>query len=263
MKTKYPILLLVFVTATLVSWKIFHRNWLIDRNENFILYYTAWDASDKNTHKKMITDGIISVNQFFDSGFKKQFKVYVHPNRNSLDSTWQKDWKMPDFQSECWMVASGVATKLDWLSPKMWEKEACEHLYSETQKTQQLITHELVHVFHGQRNKSPDFRETEGIDWFVEGLATYASGQCDAKRLAEVKKALQENKTPNGLDDFWKGKTKYGLSGSMVLFIDRKYGREKLIGLLPLNKKSEILSALGTNETELLADWKRFLLILP
>lgn len=160
------------------------------------------------------------------------------------------------------MVASGTGTKLDWLSPKMWDQQACEHIYSETKKTQQLITHELVHVFHGQRNKSPDFSEAESIEWFVEGLATYASGQCDANRLAEVKKALSENKIPNALDNFWSGKIKYGLSGSMVLFIERKYGRDKLISLLPYTQKSEILAALNTNETELLADWKRFIQIL-
>ncbi|MFT3794606.1 hypothetical protein [Flavobacterium sp.] len=261
MKTKLTLAILLLATAT--SWNTIAPKWRIDRNENFILFYTDSDADQKSAHKKLIVDGIIAVNQFFDSGFKKQFKVYVHPSRHSLDSTWRKDWKMPDFKSECWMVASGVATKLDWLSPKVWDQHACEHVYADTQKTQQLITHELVHVFHGQRNASPDFSQTEGIDWFVEGLATYASGQCDANRLSEVKKALQENKIPNSLDDFWSGKIKYGLSGSMVMYIERKYGREKLIGLLPYSKKSEILAALHTSEAELLADWKRFIQILP
>lgn len=67
-------------------------------------------------------------------------------------------------------------------------------------KTQQLITHELVHVYHGQLNASPDFSNVEGIDWFVEGLATYASGQCDSLRISEIKKAISGNKIPNGLD---------------------------------------------------------------
>jgi hypothetical protein len=40
--------------------------------------------------------------------------------------TWQKDWNEPRFKSECWMVASGVASKLDVISPKSWDKQACD-----------------------------------------------------------------------------------------------------------------------------------------
>ncbi len=157
------------------------------------------------------------------------------------------------------MVASGVASKLDMLSPKLWDKEACEHIYSETKKTQQLITHELVHVYHGQLNVSPDFSNVEGIDWFIEGLATFASGQCDSLRIAEVKKANTNNKIPESLANFWTGNIKYGLSGSVVMFIDYKYGRTKLKELLSLNKKTEILSVLKTTELELLNEWKKYI----
>ena len=207
---------------------------------------------------KFIDNGIASVQDFFDATYKKSFNVYVHPSRTSLDSQWQKDWNMPDFKSECWMVASGVGYKLDMISPDLWDKESCEHHYADTIKTQQLITHELVHVFHGQLNASKDFSDVTGIDWFVEGLATYASGQCDSARIAEVKKAIAENKIPASLDKFWTGKLKYGLSGSVVMFIDHKYGRSKLKALLPFNKNTEILAALNTTEPVLLNEWKTY-----
>jgi hypothetical protein len=156
------------------------------------------------------------------------------------------------------MVASGVAGKLDLISPKLWDSIACDHVYAKTKSTQQLITHELVHVFHAQLNASPDFSNTEGIDWFVEGLATFASGQCDTTRITQVKKAITENKIPKGLDNFWTGNIKYGLSGSVVLFIDHKYGRNKLKELLPLNKKMQILSALKISEATMLKEWKEY-----
>ena len=157
------------------------------------------------------------------------------------------------------MVASGTAARLDMISPKAWDKEACEHKYSETEKTQQLITHELVHVYHGQQNTSPDFSNTEGIDWFVEGLATYASGQCDADKIAMVKKAIADGKIPASLDKFWTGKIKYGLSGSVVMFIDHQYGRDKLKELLPLNRKMQIFSALKISEEDFLLKWKEYM----
>jgi hypothetical protein len=110
----------------------------------------------------MLEKGAQSTEQFFGAPFKKNFGVFVYPTRNDLDSQWQKDWNMPQFKSECWMVASGVAAKLDMISPAVWSKEACEHSYADTVKTQRLITHELVHVYHGQSNASPDFSDVTG-----------------------------------------------------------------------------------------------------
>ena len=62
------------------------------------------------------------------------------------------------------------------------------------------------------------------------------------------------------LSKWWKGKHRYGLSGSVVMFIDNVYGRVKLKTLLPLNKKSAILTALNTTEEQFLAAWKKHML---
>src|SRR4030095_3605193 len=115
-----------------------------------------------------------------------------------------------------------------------------------------------VHVYHGQMNASPDFSDVTGVDWFVEGLATYVSGQCDAERLAAVKKAIDNNEIPPHLDDFWTGKLKYGLSGSVVMYIDEKFGTEKLTQLLPFNRKDQILRFLGVTEDELTKGWRDY-----
>ena len=262
MKAKHTIVLLVISVLSCIGWKTFQNNWQIEKQKNYTLFYTSNDTSNKKEYKKLIDNGITSVKNFFKSSYSEKFNVYIHPNRNSLDSTWQKDWNMPDFKSECWMVASGVGTKLDVISPKKWDKQACEHVYSETEKTQKLIIHELFHVYHGQLNASPDFSNTEKIDWFVEGFATFASSQCDSDRMSEVKKAIIENKIPKSLDNFWSGKIKYGLSGSVVMYIDYKYGRATLKKLLPLTKKTEILSFLKITEEKLLEDWKKYIINL-
>ena len=253
-------LLLIFTFQVFSGWKSLEIPWIKEKGNIYNLLITATDEKNKKEYKKLIEKGVKSVNTFFDTSYPKKFDIYIHPTRKSLDSVWQKDWAMPDFKSECWMVASGVSTKLDIISPKLWDKLSCEHKYSELIATQQLITHELVHVYHGQLNVSPDFSNVEGIDWFVEGLATYASGQCDPARISEVKKAIRENKIPVTLENFWSGNIKYGLSGSVVMFIDHKYGRKKLKELLPFNKKSEILSALNTSDSELLKEWITYIL---
>jgi hypothetical protein len=98
-----------------------------------------------------------------------------------------------------------------------------------------------------------------GIDWFVEGLATYASGQCDSTRISEVQKAVTENRIPSTLNKFWRGELKYGLSGSVVMFIDNKYGRKKLTSLLKYSDIYDVLSYLETTETELPSGWKAYI----
>lgn len=236
------------------------ENWIVEKHKGYNLVFTVADKDHTKEYNTFIEEGIKVTGAFFDSAYEKTFSIYIHPNRSSLDSTWQRDWKMPEFRSECWMVASGVAERLDMLSPQIWNKEACEHRYADRKKTQQLITHELVHVYHGQRNISPDFSNTTGIDWFVEGLATYASGQCDSFKIAEVKKAIISNTIPQHLDDFWTGRLKYGISGSLVMYIDKTYGRVILKKLLPLSKKTEILSALNITEAVLISDWKIYML---
>jgi len=259
MKSKYLLLVTVFSAISLVGWKPVDLNWMIEKYKGFNLLYTLTDQKNTAEYAMLVENGLASAKTFFNSAYPKPFDIYIHPGRHSLDSTWQKDWNMPGFKSECWMVASGIASRLDMISPRLWDKEACEHVYAETKKTQQLITHELIHVYHGQLNASPDFSNMEGIDWFVEGLATYAAGQCDPERISEIKKAVSDNKIPNGLNDFWTGKLKYGLSGSVIMFIDNRYGRAKLIELLPFNKKAEILSTLNTTESELLVEWKKWI----
>jgi hypothetical protein len=204
--------------------------------------------------------GTEQVKKFFGQPYARTFATVVHPSRQSLDTTWQRSWNMPQFHSECWMVASGVHDRLDVLSPQTWEQEACDHAAGDTVATQRLITHELVHVFHGQKNGSPDFSNTEGIDWFVEGLAAYASGQCDSARMADVRQAINDNNIPAVLNDFWTGKNRYGLSGSVVLYIDKKFGRKKILELLPFAKKDELLAALGVSEPDLIRQWREFMM---
>lgn len=239
---------------------LLNDHWMMEAHEGYSIYFTNSDADNLKDYAVLFENGRKSVVDFFGDSFQGKFDINVHPNRASLDSTWQKDWNMPGFKSQCWMVASGVSDKLDVLSPKTWKQTACEHDYADSTETQRLITHELVHVFHGQLNISPDFSDVHGIDWFVEGLATYASGQCDETRISEVQMAVRENNFPQNLSYFWTGNLRYGLSGSMVMYLDKTYGRDKITDLLKFNTLSAVLESLGTSESEILNGWKSYML---
>jgi hypothetical protein len=248
---------LILFFAILSGWTS-SGTWIKRDYKNYTLHYKKADKKNRSEYVKLINTGVGSVQIFFGHPFTKKFDLYILPDRESFNEEWRKDYSDPGFKSECWMVASGVANKLILISPKTWNKVACEHDYKNIAETRELITHELVHVYHGQLNTSPDFSNTEGIDWFVEGVATYASGQMRAARITEIKNAVRENKVPALLDDFWKGKMKYALSGSVIMYIDHLYGRNKLKELLKYNKKTEVMNSLNTTEEKLLTGWRDY-----
>ncbi len=258
MNTQRSYIISILLFILLSAWVILPSGWITEKHKNYTFLYQKADEANKAAYIGFIENGIKKVNAFFDGPYKHDFDIYVHPSRQSLDSQWQKDWKMPSFKSECWMVASGVANKLDMISPMVWDVQACEHSFSDKEATQQVITHELFHVYHGQYNVSGNFDNMDTLDWFVEGLASYASGQYNEQKKMEIKNLVVSGKAPALLNDFWKGKLRYPLSGSLVMFIDVTYGRKKLKELLQYNKNSTLLASLHTTEEELLKAWRNY-----
>lgn len=221
----------------------------------FTLHCTPEDSSALLSR---LTTGAQAVERFFGHPFPRKFDVYVFPNRAALDKQWQQDWGDSTFQSSCWMVASGVAHRLDILSPRAWKEEACEHKAEDTLALRKLLHHELVHVYHGQHNPKPDFAGMDEMGWWVEGIAVYASDQLDEARLAGVRELLGKNAAPQVLQKFWSGKHKYGLAGSVAAWLDKVNGRAVLFQLLSCTDTSQALKLLQTDEVAMLEAWQKF-----
>jgi len=243
-------------TSQSQSNELAHAEKLTQQDDFYRLHYQPIDKPQAEKIAIWLDQGQSGVTEFFKTDFKTQFDVHIFPERDSLDAQWQKDWNMPAFKSQCWMVASGIAHRLDILSPRVWPTQGCEHDNSDEEATRKLILHELIHVFHGQHNPSPTFENIDNIDWLVEGLAVYASGQLDAARFGRAKISMQKGEGPELLANMWKGEHRYGYSGSMVKFIDDTYGRDVLIQLISLATADEVLNLLSTTEEELLEQWR-------
>lgn len=252
--------LLAFLTLTGTARTVDSLHWIKHELSAFDIYYTPADSKIADALKSDLANGTKTIISFFNSSFTKKFSVYIFPNRGELNKQWQKDWNIPGFQSECWMVASGVADRLDILSPLAWKNEACDHNADDSIEVQKIITHELVHIYHGQHNPKPSFDGMDDLSWLIEGLATLASGQLTEQRLNNVKTELKEGKTPKLLSEMWTGKEKYGRAGSFIQFIDETFGRKKLLELLSLTNLDSILKLLAANETSLIAMWKEKML---
>ena len=237
-------------------------NWLNKSEQNYNLYYSADNTSSAESVAEYVSVGIKAVETYFAKPFKNKFDVYVFPSRKDLDEQWGKDWGVQDFKSECWMIASGVAHRLDLLDPQVWKTDACEHNPDDKNHIQKLITHELVHVYHGQRSPIPDFTGMENLGWFIEGLAVLVSGQLDSTRINSLAEAKEQNKLPADLKTAWSGKYRYAVSGSLVGFVKDKWGKETILKLMKCTKENEVLKLLNTTENELLDEWKQRISII-
>jgi hypothetical protein len=204
--------------------------------------------------KPYIKQGRQKVERFFGQPFKQAFEIEVFPDRAAFDAYFHKRWKVP--KTEAWMVASGVADRLVILSPRVWKNQAAEHDPADAAHIRELIAHELVHVYHGQHNPRPDFDGMDECGWFVEGLAVYVSGQLDQSHRTAARDALKAGKAPTRLADAWSGRYRYGVSGSMVEFVDQRYRRDVVKKLLGVVSNREALKLLKTTEDEFLAAWK-------
>ena len=231
--------------------------WETTNQDGVLVQATAPDRGGVEAVRRQVLAGRQVVTQFFGSEFPKPAGVKIFADRATLTDYWRQQSQEPDLKPECWMVASGTAQGLSLLSPRVWSSQACDHDAADAVALQKLITHELVHVFHGQSNPSPEFDGLEGIDWFVEGLANYASGQLDDKRLQGVRKALQAMQgEPLQLSQVWSGSDRYGQAGSLVAYLDRRFGRAALVRMLRCTTPRQLMDVLGMTEAQLIADWR-------
>lgn len=230
--------------------------WLTKSYGTMTLEYLPADQAFLSVLERYLTTGRATVEAFFGKEFPKPFIVRVFPDRKTMTAYWRTEWGIPDLETECWMVASGTASTLSLLSPRAWAVDACEHDASDTVRTQLVITHELVHTFNGQFNPRPDFDGLDSLGWFLEGLAVFASGQLEGGYLADAGEAMKADMAPKSLFTAWSGKYRYGVSGSLVKYLDGLVGRKEIVKLLAATSTAQVLMAAGVSEPELLAGWR-------
>lgn len=186
--------------------------------------------------------------------FPDTVSVRVYPSRATFSAALNEAWGLPE--TACWMVGGAGDHTLYLLSPGVWRDQACEHDPADRGHVRRLIAHEAVHVYHGQANPSDDLGLLEDIGWFTEGLATYVSGQLDARHAGRAAEAIAAGHAPGTLADAWSGPHRYGVAGSMVAFIDEEWGRPALHDLLSATSLTELLGTLDVDEAAFLERWR-------
>jgi hypothetical protein len=203
-----------------------------------------------------VTHAVRSIEPFFGVALPRPFRVRILPDRAALDAFWRAEWEQPaEFASECWMVASGDVDMLSLLSPRVWKEQACEHDPDDDAHVRLLLTHEVIHVLHHQLHPRQGLDLDDSIGWFVEGVAVFGSGQLGDGHLATAREALDAGAAPAELERAWSGKYRYGVSGSLVAYVDHCWGRRKLVELMRTSTEEQLLGALGITEPDLLSTW--------
>jgi hypothetical protein len=197
--------------------------------------------------------GVERIETYFGAPFPAPVRIRVFSGRAEMDAYMREAWGMQE--TACWMVGGAEEGALILLSPRVWREEACDHDPDDEDHVRDLVAHELVHVYHMQRNSTHEFDGVEGLDWFVEGLATFVSGQYERFHMNRAREAIDAGAAPAGLEDAWTGSYRYGVSGSLVAYLESRLGRSGIGGLLAARHLDEVLAAVGMTEPQLLAAW--------
>lgn len=219
-------------------------------------YRAAPDDPAAAQVEPILKQAVVAVEAFFGQPFVEPVHVTLARDRAAFDAAFPAAWEMG--ATQCWMVGVGVADFLVLLSPAVWTTQACDHSGS-AEEVRGIVAHELVHTYHGQRHPTRDFTGAEDAAWFVEGLAVLASGQLTQERLTVVRDAVRRGEGPTALAAVWAGPSRYGQAGSLVRFIDERYGRARLNDLLTARNSADLLLKMGTTEADLIRDWRAWL----
>jgi hypothetical protein len=223
-----------------------------------VVIHSDYDRALVEPIKSDLESSRREIERFFAAPFKDRIVAEMFPSRKALDVFVKKVWSAPP--TEKWMVAAGVADVLVVLSPRVWATESVDHDPYDPAHRKGILAHELVHVFHGQHNINREFDGMDDLGWFVEGLATYVSGQLEREHKTDAEEAIKAGKAPTNLKGAWSGRYRYGVCGSMARYIDKRYGRNMLWQLLKVTKPDEALSRLGTTESSFLISWRDFVM---
>jgi len=219
----------------------------------FRLHAEGLDPSTAQLVREDLYAARATIEGFFGA-YPDTVDVHVFPRRDGFTNALRVAWGIPE--TACWMVGAADDRHLYILSPGVWKDEACEHDPSDTGHVERLITHEAVHVYHGQVNPSEDIGLLEEIGWFAEGLATFVSGQLDIEHTGRAAEALANDAGPTDLTTAWSGPYRYGVCGSLVAYVDSRWGRVVLEQVMRAIDQDGIMQILDTDGESFLAQWR-------
>lgn len=181
-------------------------------------------------------------------------RIQLHSSGQEYERYVRERWQQAGFVRACWMVGSADSSEIQLLSPNAWNRDACGHDPSDRQHLRDLVVHEAVHVYHRRYFAGTQF-PLAPLAWFVEGLAVHASGALGDPERDMVRRTLAAGYVPATLAEVLTGPLGYNGVGSLVSYLDDRFGRQRLIELMNATSTADVLGRLGTEESDLIREW--------
>lgn len=220
--------------------------------------YQDPDAGIAGAMLEHVRAGRAAAMAFFGESFASGVTARIFPDRASLTAYWRSAWNQPSLVPECWMVASATKSLAVSLSPHVWGQSACGHDATDPAYVRRILSHEIVHVLHGQINPLPEVNSVNALKWLNEGTAYYAAGQLTDAGRSQLSALFASGYSPTALESLPGGAGGYAAAASVVAYIDMTHGRDALRRLLRATTTAEALGMLNVSETALLQSWREF-----
>ncbi len=222
---------------------------LSSSSTHFFFYYSKSLEEDLlEKIKKTLESNYKKVRRFFREKTLPIISVNIYPNKNKmLDECLGIDGK----KHPSWVFSLGAK---DWISIIDPSKvpSYCTYDYISI-----LMAHELVHSFTLLDNM-------DRPRWLIEGVADYVADKNRYLKFKEFVEDLKNFKFPNIVklakspaNEFYE-KQGYPFSVTIIAFIIREFGKEKLLEILK-NPKKSVYKILNKSEKKFQTEWEEYL----
>jgi hypothetical protein len=219
------------------------------------LGYTTADSGEAPSLLAAAVRGRAMIEAFAGVSLGDVVLTHIHPSRATLEPDWQQTFGTPPGGFQCWMIANANRSTVMMLSPRVWASDSCGQPRGDSVAARSVLAHEMMHTLHRRTYPDSLFRGMNQSGWLYEGIAVYSSGQMAERYDSQVAGAVAAGE-PATLASVLTTERGYAVAGSIVRYIDRKYGRAVLTDLMRRQGNPDILTRLGVTEAALLAEWR-------
>lgn len=232
--------------------------WQKQGNDKVTLYWYQGDASFAANILQFANKALDELSREVGIQLQEPVKIYIYASTKDLLGALEpkaQEWTGGRSFSELGIIALTVEPSTSGIS---WAQRA--------------VPHELSHVVIHQATRNP---YGDIPQWLDEGLAMHAEGELDASYQRVLEAAIKNNRlislkslASNFPADPEQARLSYAESHSVVEFILKRYGREKMAALLAVFKEGStyddaLMAALGVDVDSLETEWRASLGLEP
>jgi len=222
-----------------------------------IIHVKRDDNVVAETHNSFI-QGVESVKKYFNLKIESPFfNIFIAPDRKEYDRFVAHLTKTPTSKGR---VGQPQVLDLYLLSPNAYKEDASPFFAGtngnyDNDIYKRVIVHETVHMME-EFLAPKGHMEHQALAWSSEGLAVYVSEQYLKEQ--DIRKCMQTDLDENNIPALkeLKGAVAYIWGWTVPRFIEKKYGRNKILSYIKAPCRTDLLKLLDAETSEFEKEWK-------